>query len=263
MNAIQTLLVTSVATLAVSTSFGDVIRWADRQDTLGKGGDNDTAAFSVDSSTNAVTFQLDHNGTTSGMDSASQWVITRWPPEPDFNAANGEFNVTTNANNDVVLGAYGFYGENGFTSSTPTGEITIPIIGDTVTYTLSLQFATPVSTLGFQINNINALSKVTNFNSRDTMVVAGFLGSDSMASPTYSDEGAGFLRTGDTLDGDWDNRIGLNNPSPYDLAQRCRKLSIFLEAQHVPARRRLRCMTSAAARFESISKEAAMSVIGD
>ncbi|MFT4641747.1 MAG: ABC-2 type transport system ATP-binding protein, partial [Verrucomicrobiales bacterium] len=41
--------------------------------------------------------------------------------------------------------------------------------------------------------------------------------------------------------------------------QRCRKLSIFLEAQHVPARRRLRCMTSAAGRFESVSKEAAMS----
>jgi hypothetical protein len=48
--------------------------------------------------------------------------------------------------------------------------------------------------------------------------------------------------------------------SPFDTGlQRYRKLSIFLEAQHVPAHRRLRCMTSAAGRFESVSKEAAMS----
>jgi hypothetical protein len=218
MNAFQTFLVSCASLVALSTAFGDVIQWADRQDTLGKGFDNDTASFSVDTSTNAVTFQLEHNGTTSGMDSASQWVINRWPPEPDFNPADGEFNVTTNGNNDIVLGAYGFYGENGFDSSTPPAEVTVPQIGDSVTYTLSLQFATPVSTLGFQFNNMNALSKVTNFNSRDTLVVAGFLGSATTASPTYSNEGAGFIRTGDTLDGDWDNRIGLNNPSPYDIA---------------------------------------------
>ena len=111
--------------------------------------------YGEEGSTNAVTFQLEHDGTTSGMDSASQWVINRWPPAPDFNPANGEFNVTTNANNDVVLGAFGFYGENGFDSSTPSAEVTLPQIGDSVTYTLSLQFAVPVSTLGFQINNIN------------------------------------------------------------------------------------------------------------
>ena len=212
------LSVALIGIASLSTGLGDVIQWSDRQNTLGKGFDDNTASFAIDTATNAVTFQVEHNSTSSGMDSASQWVINRWPPEPDFNPANGEFNVTTNANNDVVLGLYGFYGENGFDSNTPANEITIPTIGDSVSYTLSLSFATPVTTLDFQINNINALSKVTNFNSKDSLLVAAFLGGADAASPTYSNEGTGIDRTGDLLVGDWDNRIGLNNPAPYDVA---------------------------------------------
>lgn len=218
MNTLRNILMATFAGATLSTAAADVIQWADSQGTLDKGFDNESASFTIDTSTNALTVQLDHNNTSSGMDSASQWVINRWPPSPDFNPANGEFNVVSNANNDVVLGLYGFYGENGFDASTPASEVTVPQIGDSVTYTLSLEFAVPVTTLGFQINNINALSKVTNFNSRDSLTVAGFLGADATASPTYSDQGSGITRTGDQLEGDWDNRIGLNNPSPYDVA---------------------------------------------
>lgn len=218
MNNPRNFLMAAIVGATFSTASADVIQWADRQGTLDKGFDNESASFSVDTATNALTFQLDHNGTTSGMDSASQWSINRWPPSPDFSPANGDFNLVSNANNDIVLGLNGFYGENGFDANTPPAEVTVPQIGDSVTYTLSLQFETPVTTLGFQINNINALSKVTNFNSRDSLAVAAFLGGDAVASPTYSDQGSGIIISGDQLDGDWDNRIGLNNPSPYDVA---------------------------------------------
>lgn len=213
-NTLKLLIVTACGLL--SSGYADVIQWAGSQGTLGKAFDDSTDSFTVSTSTNAVTFQLEHNSTSSGMDSASQWSINRWPPPPSF--TEGNFNVVTNANNDIVLGLYGFYGENGFTASTPPNEITIPVEGDTVSYTLSIGFEAPVSTLSFDMNGINALTKTTGFNSQDFMLVEAFLGTSAAGSPQYSNEGPGFVRQGDELIGDWFNRIGLDNPEPYDLA---------------------------------------------
>ncbi len=201
-----------------STSPADVIEWANGGDeilNIFKPYDDSTASFTVDTVTNGVTFTLGHQSTSSGMDSASQWNINRWPVAPLFHESTGNFQISTNENNDVVLGLYGFYGDNGFDGTTPPNEITQPQIGDAVSYTLSLDFDTPVRELGFEVNGINALGKSNGFNSNDALLVEAFLGDTPAASPSYSSEGPGFIRTGDLLEGNWDHQIGLANDPPY------------------------------------------------
>ncbi|MFT4640674.1 MAG: hypothetical protein ACI8T1_004004 [Verrucomicrobiales bacterium] len=82
------------------------------------------------------------------MQSASQWTADRWPPEPDFDPANGDFNVVSNANNDIALGITGFYGEFG------SGDGSTQTIGDSVSYTLTIGLDTAVTGLAVQLNNI-------------------------------------------------------------------------------------------------------------
>lgn len=198
----------------------DVIEWANSSEVgqLSKPYDDETASFTVNTSTNGVTFTLDHRHTTSGMDSASQWAINRWPEAPNFSPDSGNFHIVSNGDNDIVLGLYGFYGDDGFTANTPADEITIPQEGDSVAYSLSLGFDTPVSDLQFEINNINALTKPTGFNSSDELLIEAFVGGSGTASPNYLRDGSGYVRDGDVLGGNWFNRIGLFNEPPYETA---------------------------------------------
>lgn len=210
----QRVLLCLVFALALPMAQADVIRWAetDERGQLAKPFDDRSAGFVIDTASNSVTFTLDHRNTTGGMVSASQWTVNRWP-EPAYEPETGDFNVVTNGNNDVVLSMYGYYGENGADDIS-----TVPRVGDSTTYQLSLDFAQSVSQLEFEVNGINALTKSTGFNSRDTLVVEGFLGNSAVPEPDFLAEGTGFVRDGNVLDGDWLNRIGLDNEPPYDLA---------------------------------------------
>ncbi len=212
-------------------SDADVIEWDPLQGSpdVSKGFDRDSASFELDTESNAVTFELSHEGTTSNMDSASVWAVNRWPAPPaeivNVNGVDqfvGDFNVVSNANNDVVLGLAGFYGEFG-----PSGVNTEAAEGDSTIYKLTLTFDVPVIGLDFQVIGINALAKENGFNSNDLFTIEAFLGRDAAASPTYSNEGAGFIRSGDELVGDWDNRIGTapSDPNGFDLEGQAQHIS--------------------------------------
>ena len=44
------------------------------------------------------------------------------------------------------------------------------------------------------------------------------MGGTDAGSPDCTNEGTGYIRNIDELVGDWDNRIGLNNPATHDIA---------------------------------------------
>lgn len=49
-------------------------------------------------------------------------------------------------------------------------------------------------------------------------MVEAFLGDSMTGLPGVLEEGTGFTRDGNRLDGDWFNRIGLSNDPPWDIA---------------------------------------------
>lgn len=75
------------------------------------------------------------------MDTASQWGINRWPTPPAFKPDSGDSNIVTNAQNNVVLGMWGYYGDNG--SHANPSDRTIPQIGDSTSYRITLDFGSP------------------------------------------------------------------------------------------------------------------------
>jgi len=183
--------------------------------TVSKGSNRDTASFHIETFSNGVTFELNHVGTTERVDSASSWALNRWPAPPaEIVNVNGRdqfvrnFNVVPNAANDMVLGFSGFYGEFG-----PNGVNKVAEEGDSTAYELNQSFDVPVVDLGFDVIGINALVKESGFNSNDIFSVEPFLGND-VATPTYADEGKGFIRNGDELVVDWNNRIGSDPSAP-------------------------------------------------
>lgn len=192
---------------SISLAAADTVTWGTYRGLVSKSYDESPAAFQITTDSNAVVLSLQQVEESTSMFGASQWGVDRWPGAPPFDG--NQFNIVTNASNDIVLGLWGFYGEDGF------GANTTPMLGDFTTHRLSIIFAQPVTDLAFQINTINALIKSTGFNSNDILTISAFLGSNAVASPTYSNEGTAYTRNGDVLTGDFANRMPEADPGQH------------------------------------------------
>ncbi len=198
MKLILPQLLTSI--LLTSVSFADSLDWDNWKRTLDKPGFNSNpATFSRASTSGEITvaFDIEHLGTTSPLFSYSKWEIDKWGDD------GSTFQVVTNANNDVVLGLWGYWGWDGL-DTTPKVEI-----GDTTSYKVTMRFSEPVQDLQFQMNGINGFIKPSDgFNSRDILTISGLHDGASAASPLFSNPGIGFTINGNVLTGDYLNQIG-------------------------------------------------------
>lgn len=194
--------------LAASAAQGDAVDWDNHRGELSKNYDNGTASYMLATDTNTLTFQLAHQGATGGLFSFSQWRIDNWPmeerPDPDYN-------TVANANNDVALSLYGYYGEDG------AGGVTLPAYGDSDSYSLTIGFETPVESLVFDVNSINALAKSSGFNSQDILTIRGRLNGEFVDAPSFlplAGEDQAYIISGHTLIGDFDHPLAFYEGAP-------------------------------------------------
>ena len=199
-----------MAWLTVGAS-ADTVGWAGHQGQLvDKPYDNSSDSFQLVTDTNTLTFALVHRGASSDMFSYSQWIIERWPGVGDP-VVETEWNTVNNANNDVALSLFGYYGEDG------AGDVTLPAEGDFDSYSLSISFAQPVSDLSFDINSINALIKSNGFNSQDILTIRGTFNGEFVSTPSFlplSNDDQAYVIAGDTLTGDFGHELVFDAPDP-------------------------------------------------
>lgn len=196
----------------IDAAMADSIVWADYQGQAPpKAFDSSPATYEITTDSNAVTFELSHQAVTSDMFTFSQWVIDRWPGLGG--AVGNDFNVMSNANNDVTFTVYGYYGEDG------AGPQTVPSLGDSDSYRFTIDFAQPVSDLNFQVNSVNALIKTTGFNSQDFLTIKGFLNGSEVSAPSIAPLAVpaerAFTIEGETLVGDFDHLITTVDPGQH------------------------------------------------
>jgi hypothetical protein len=104
----------------------DLIRWSDFQGDLSPMEySSATKTYQRPTTSNSLSFTLEHLGTTGGMFSYSDWVVERWPNLPNSLPIVSPQNETSaNAANDVAFSCFGYYGEDGAIPLTlPTTEI--------------------------------------------------------------------------------------------------------------------------------------------
>lgn len=191
----------SIGDLSFVPGIGTEILWAPRQGQLVKPGfNNASATYQVPSEDGGVnvTFDLNHVATTGNAFSYSQWEIHRWGDPNGIILPTGSWQMVSDSQNNIVLGLWGYWGGGG-----------VPLAsGDQTSYELILSFDQPVRNLDFALCGINALVKSGDgFNSFDILTVSSSLNSVAQPSPTYSQEGNAFTRSGDTFTGDFDNQI--------------------------------------------------------
>jgi hypothetical protein len=180
------------------------LSWAPERATLSKDGfDASTATYTATSDDDIVnaTFTLEGLGTTGDKFSYSKWEIDRWGDPNGLLTPPGNWQVTSNGLNDVVLSLWGYWGTDGSAGALPTE------IGAQTSYRLRITFDRAVSDLQFQVNTVNALLS-GGLNSRDQLTIESALGGVAQPTPTFSDEGPGFTRAGNVLTGDFATQIG-------------------------------------------------------
>ncbi len=204
--------------LAPGAAMADGIRWADSPDRgqLNKGFDDRTVSLTVDTQTNGVT------SSSIITTRPAEWIrplggeSTVGPPHP-LSSLTAVIPISSPMLRTTWSSECG--------ATTATTEVTrIPRTARFPRLAIQRPIASPwisgapASDLEFQINGINALTKPVAFNSNDSLMVEAFLGDSMTGLPGVFEEGTGFTRDGNRLDGDWFNRIGLSNDPPWDIA---------------------------------------------
>jgi len=191
----------------------DLIRWSDFQGDLSPlEYSSATKTYQRPTTSNSLSFTLEHLGTTGGMFSYSDWVVERWPNLPNSLPIVSPQNETSaNAANDVAFSCFGYFGEDG------AFPLTLPTNGDFDRYKLTLQFQSPVINLRFDVNSINALIKSSGFNSQDVFTIRGYLNGNLVNNPQFVPRlpsSPAFTIAGDTLTGNFNHPLTSNPPDP-------------------------------------------------
>ncbi len=203
---VVTLLIGSLLVAGVCS--GDSISWAPLKGTLEKeafDASTVTASFPSESGGNAVTLTLRHGGTAEGLYTYSKWEIDRWGDPTGEHFAEGSWQVVSNEVNDVVLGLWGYWGWTGL----PGDPRTAP--NDETDYELTLTFDRPAHALSVPLNGINGFLKPENgYNSRDELLVKGYLDDVLQAGPVFDSVGPAVHVDGKRLLGNFGHQI--NHP---------------------------------------------------
>lgn len=183
------------------SAMGDTVAWTPKRGSLDKAGfTNGPSVYRVMSAEDVeLTFKMTHVATSPGLFTYSKWSIDRWgDPEGVVSSPAGSWQSVGNAANAVSLDFWGYWGNGG--SPLTAGAQTA--------YEIEIAFERPVEDLTFQLNAINALVTDGGNNAFDRVTLSSFLDGVGQPSPVYANAGDGFIRSGDTLTGDFAAPIG-------------------------------------------------------